>query len=490
MLNRLLTLLPAGLLVFAVATGAAAAAEPDAELPPIGRFDYERIDFEEGVRENLQPHIIDQLLYPDGRILGLGLFDIRPEERAFLVRLTADGRPDTTFGRNGLITLANPGGNRPFQFAIDSKGRILVTALHYLDHPQAKMGGMRNPGAVFRFTADGRPDLTWGENGILLIDGVVRQTRWVSGMGVATLADDSVAVAFIKLHEAHPQRGGADTHRLAIMMLNEDGTPNTDFGTDGVAAPATADPLHIDSIRLTVLRDGSLLAYGRAENLNRLRLVPPGPRFPMAFFARLTPEGEWHPQVADGNGYTLQPIGEEARDASVNQVVLTDASEMRNGQILFSGYWLSSSLNRKFDSFVARYRPDGTLDPSFGGRNLGFSEIIRTTTPDWAFSITALPNGDSLVAGTDSKGGYLLRLNSNGTSVVWRREQLSQDSIDFRHVADPTGRVIITGGQSMNPTGMAFRRHNASGAADPRFGGSRDGVVRLFIRHYEHRPRR
>lgn len=450
-----------------------------AEAPPSpSPHAFERVDSASDAGA-VQPQIIQQLLYRDGRILGLGYYDTRQEQRALLVRWTANGQIDTAFGDDGVATLTNPGGTIPFHVAMDSQGRILVAALHYLNDPQARMGGIRNPGAVFRFTPDGSPDPDWGEDGILLIpDAIVRQTNWVSFMGLDVMKDDTVAVAYVHLHEAHPRRGGPDTHRIAILLLDADGTPKADFGTDGLSIPATAEPLHIQSLNLRVLEDGSFLVYGSAQAHT---VTPPG-NWPKALFGRLTPEGEWDERVGGGAGFTLNLLGEKAQVASVNQAVLTDVAELRGGQVLASGYWLSSSLDRKFDSFVARYRPDGTLDTAYGGRNLGYTEIIRTTKPDWAFSISTLRNGNAFVAGTDSKGGYLLQLDPNGTRVLWRREGLSHETIDFRHAGDEAGRVLITGGRANAPAGMSIRKFNASGAPDARFGRTRDGIVRVFVR--------
>lgn len=468
----------AHVLILLGCTRLSASGETNHEPPAISPYAFESVDAAAGAKDALQPFIIDQIVYPDGRILGLGYLDTREEQRALLVRWGADGRLDTTFGQRGIATLTNPGGNMPYQFVVDSKGRILVAVLHYKDDPVARMGGMQNPGAVFRFTPEGHLDMTWGEKGIKLVDAVVRQFHWVTSMGIAVLPDDTVLLAYVHLHEPHPRRGGPDTHRIALLRLDETGTPDATFGTDGVAIPATAEPLHINSLRLHILNDGRFLVYGGAQT----HTAPPPASWPKAFFGCLTPQGEWDPRIGGGKGYTLHLLGEEATAASVNQAVLTDVAELRNGRVLASGYWLSSPLERKFDAFVVRYLPDGGLDQSFGGRDLGYTEVIRTTKPDWAFSISALRNGNAVVAGTDSKGGYLLQLNANGTQIVWRREALSLDGIDFRHAMDANGRVFITGGRAREPIAMSIRKFNASGAPDTRFGRTRDGIVRVLIR--------
>lgn len=447
---------------------------PDPQPAAPGPYDFLPADAGEGE----QPCIVEQILYPDGRILGRGYYETRQEERTLLVRWLADGRLDTSFGHGGVATLNNPGGNIPHQFALDSKGRILVTALYYKDDPGARTGNVRNPGVIFRFTPDGHLDPSWGKSGVVTVDAVVRQTKWTSWMGVAVLPDDRVAIAYIHFHEAHARRGGPDTHKLALLLLDENGAPDPSFGTEGVAIPDTAEPLHITGIRLLILNDKRFLVYGAA----RTHLATPPDHQQKAFFAVFTPEGEWDKRVGNGKGYTLHLLGEDAQAASVTQVNLTGAVELRNGQILASGYWLSPGLDRKFDSFVVRYLPDGSLDKGFGGRNLGYTEIIRTTNPDWAFSISALRNGNPVVAGTSSQGGYLLQLNANGTQILWRQDLLSKDGVEFRHAMDANGRFFITGGRASDPDGMSIRKFNASGAPDTRFGRTRDGIVRVFVR--------
>ena len=89
---------------------------------------------------------------PDGKIVL-----VSPNSGEFVVRrLNPDGSPDTTFGTDGLATLADPGLESPLAaVAVDATGRILVVGQdNYLGF------------AVGRLEPNGTPDPTFGTGGL------------------------------------------------------------------------------------------------------------------------------------------------------------------------------------------------------------------------------------------------------------------------------------------------------------------------------------
>jgi uncharacterized delta-60 repeat protein len=92
---------------------------------------------------------------PDGGVLAAGLRFGSP--RMVVVRLLADGRPDPGFGEDGLATVPIAGrGSGAFTVAVQANGRIVLGG-YALGRP-----------ALARLLAGGRPDRSFGGDGVVL----------------------------------------------------------------------------------------------------------------------------------------------------------------------------------------------------------------------------------------------------------------------------------------------------------------------------------
>jgi uncharacterized delta-60 repeat protein len=119
-------------------------------------------------------------IQPDDKIVveGPGSFD-----QAFVERFNADGTPDPSFGTGGL---AHPFGNRTAYYSAmtqDPHGNILLALVDQHDFLLGKSSSTTI--AVARLTADGRPDPTFGSQGIVTT--TVQGTRvpgFVVGLGI------------------------------------------------------------------------------------------------------------------------------------------------------------------------------------------------------------------------------------------------------------------------------------------------------------------
>lgn len=439
-----------------------------------------QLQFDSPSSRNLLPqqgNLVEHFIYPNGGFLSLGVATVNRRERGFVSRRFADGRLDTSFGTQGIASLPGAYGNRPLHMRIDTRGRILIAAMEFPQPSTSGMGRIRP--VVHRLNSDGSPDLSWGEEGTLRLPGVAPERHWVSTVDLTILPGNWVAISFLHLQSTSAVRGGQDIHRPAILVLNEEGEPHPSFGEEGLAIPSSADNLNFSALRiLRSERQGDFVIYGSAQ-------IAQG-RYPMnrqhAFFGRITTEGTWDARVGDGRGYFLRMLGEGFPRADANQSVLTHAIELPDGRIAAVGYWLSSSLDRKFDSFVAVFQSDGSPDSRFGVNNSGVSDLPRTTQPDWAFWLTRFSNGDLLVAGTNARGGYLQRLGGDGKRSVWQAEGLSHNTIEFRAALHPNGRSILTGGQARDPVSLVWQKHDTQGRALPRWAPEAEaGRLRAFL---------
>jgi uncharacterized delta-60 repeat protein len=132
---------------------------------------------------------------------------------------------------------------------------------------------------------------------------------------------------------------------------------------------------------------------------------------------------------------------------------------------------------------LARYRTDGSLDPSFGEDGKVTTDL--TPTLDGANAIALQPDGKIVVAGgADAAGATPLllvaRYNSDGTldatfgsngSVTTRIRHGAQA---FGVAVQADGRIVVSGESflSRSNTAFAIARYNADGSLDDSFGGN------------------
>ncbi|HSX60717.1 MAG TPA: hypothetical protein VLF18_10995, partial [Tahibacter sp.] len=151
---------------------------------------------------------------------------------------------------------------------------------------------------------------------------------------------------------------------------------------------------------------------------------------------------------------------------------------------------------------VARYLPDGRLDPSFGTN--GLFMLDRGGNVDEAHAIKVLPDRSLLVAGILAPGAYsdyaLVKLRPNGTTDTTfgdaaigggRTGSVLLDVAgpalhdEGRHLAvQRDGKIVVAGNTLFTVGNFRYRRttvarFTAAGVLDPSFGGSGTGYVTL-----------
>src|SRR5262249_10129487 len=147
---------------------------------------------------------------------------------------------------------------------------------------------------------------------------------------------------------------------------------------------------------------------------------------------------------------------------------------------------------------LARYRPNGSLDPSFGGG--GYVET-HSAYPVFVRAVALQPDGKIVVAGSssppDANGAtefMVARYNSDGspdttfgadgvTSTAFPELGGPPTSAADALAIVPDGRIVAAGSARVDlpadpcfpPSMFALARYTAGGALDPTFGD--DGIV-------------
>jgi uncharacterized delta-60 repeat protein len=193
------------------------------------------------------------VVQPAGGIVVSGIATTAHNDELIALRYTPDGVLDTSFGTNGLASVSAGLDAQTYAMAGTAGGKIVVAGTTNIDREFA----------IARFTVDGAPDPSFGDNG-------VATSAFGSGTNMAQLVavapDDSVIAL------------GTTSHPTAfsLVKLTPAGELDATFGTSGVASlPGTplATPLAI-----ALQSDGAVLAlFGQITGVYQLvRVLPDG----------------------------------------------------------------------------------------------------------------------------------------------------------------------------------------------------------------------
>ncbi|WP_437500720.1 delta-60 repeat domain-containing protein [Sorangium sp. So ce1099] len=155
----------------------------------------------------------------DGKIFSSGYTNVGGRNQIVLLRLNADGTPDTTFSSDGVVRLAPfpLGMAEAYGAARQSDGKYVTTGY----------GRAEESGAVdlvsFRVTAAGGFDASWGVGGGIVLDVAGENDR---GRNLLALPDDRV----VMVGSAAPATGNVDA---MIAVFERNGAADTRFDPSG-----------------------------------------------------------------------------------------------------------------------------------------------------------------------------------------------------------------------------------------------------------------
>ena len=365
--------------------------------------------------------------------------------RIALARLNADGSLDLSFGEGGRVLIDEVGEGQAHDVTVQADGKILVAGLA----TDEEYGGF----ALFRFTPDGDLDPTFGEGGRVLttIGELTSLAR-----AVALQADGRILVA-----------GRSDLlsgfgSAIALARYDSDGSLDPSFGEGGIVLKRIGTDTgtrYDDAFDVALDPEERIVVTGSHES--------PDDRTSF-FLLRYDASGALDASFGDG-GVATTAFG--TGNARAHAVAL-----LPDGRIATTGF-ADGASGRAFA--LARYLPNGALDPSFGTGGTTVTPLSEGT--DAASSIIVLPSGRLLVAGTAEPEGTsafaLARYESNGS--------LDASFGDGGTVVTPNAgsnamkmgdAVLLSNGQvaavgsSTRPNTLALARYEAHGALDVGFG--------------------
>ena len=253
-----------------------------------------------------------------------------------------------------------------------------------------------------------------------------------------------------------------------VRRFNADGTPDASFGAGGSTTAAPHASARIVAVALQP--DGKIVVAGYSPDAGG-KMKPA--------LARYHPDGSVDASFGAG-GFVVTPFGAGAADQ------FTDVTVLPDGRIVAAGHAVLDPARQDEDFFVARFRPDGSLDPAFGAAGGRTAPIDFGGQPNRLWKVAALPDGRVVVSGEASTNGPLAvaRLTPDGRldpafgTGGKVAAPAGAGGVSGQALAVlPDGSVYVAGyaqGYGGN-FGAGLARLRADGSLDPAFDG--DGVA-------------
>ena len=329
------------------------------------------------------------LVQADGKILLAGLHSDTSGTNftmsTVITRFNSNGTLDTDFGDGGVVilpgdTYSNAGplqahatfspGNVKLATQVD--GKIILTQI--LGDDGTTSGADLN---VIRLNEDGTLDSSFGTGGKAVIELRVMETPKdlvIQADGKIVVSADGYSVVTSGNSTSWPSL------KTFLIRLNDDGTFDNGFGTDGVVTE-NATLWQINASKLAIGLDGKLLLLG--EEMSTTRSVE-------SFLIRYNTDGTRDTDFGTGGRTVLDP----GDGGSVADLLVQP-----DGKLLLSGE--TSGPSGRPSMLSQRLNEDGTLDTGYGD---GGNKVVSVGSSfDYAGAMALQQDGGILITGFSDK---------------------------------------------------------------------------------------
>ncbi|XFA70366.1 cadherin-like domain-containing protein [Tistrella mobilis] len=322
------------------------------------------------------------LLQSNGKLLISGT--VSPSggtTAAVLISLNDDGSMDEGFGTSGVVVFNEAGVEFSlFKVTVDDTDRILVAGMNFTG------AAGTTDGLLYRLLADGSIDTAFNGGAPVAIDLGGNETL----LSVAVQDDGKIVVA------------GANDDGAILQRYNADGTLDTGFGGSGTVTIDDPDIFESSMIVLPQSAGGMIVVNMHVD-------VDTG--LPVTTLVRLADDGSVDGSF--GSGGSLVFTGN----------LTTDATLLADGSVVLVGTRITiTGGTPTVTASIIKIGTDGQLDTSFGTNGeVTFGDDLRSFTIS---SLTIDDNGDLLLGGSYLGCGcggdeiFAARFTADGTPVI------------------------------------------------------------------------
>ena len=366
---------------------------------------------------------------PDGKKVVAGLvYDSLNRMNFFVARYSADGQPDKTFGENGKQVT-----DFGYSYSILSSVALQKDGKIVLAGSVVISGGYPASNlsyfAVARYSTDGKPDSTFSEDG-----------RLVTSFGEKYLFND---VSSLAIQEDGKLLVGGSLINLefkssvAVARYNTNGSLDESFGTNGKQIINFSSDNDY-AFALAIQQDQKIIIAGTtfSNGTNDFGL------------ARLNQDGKLDNSFGSG--------GKQITDIAGKNDGLRSVAIQKDGKIIAAGNINIDDIN--YDVAITRYNSDGSLDKTFDSDG---KVTIDFGYNDGANSVNIQADGKIIVTGSSFNGSeqigndiLIARCNSDGTmdETFGINGKVTTDLGGYDHADGATianNRLYVTGNRQI-----------------------------------------
>jgi uncharacterized delta-60 repeat protein len=320
-----------------------------------------------------------------------------------LVKYKPNGELDMAFGDKGVaqknVVAAEITGGSSREVArgvvVQSTGKIVVGATVPHAAPAEDAGVERNDTdyALLRFNADGKPDTTFGTDGVKVLDVTtpfVYQPPTPPDAGMAPApalasadqqyhlalgAEDKLVVFGVSLAEG--MKAAAPTEKRTdndwtVLRLTKDGEYDNGFDSDGKQTLDIAEG-NGSARAVTVLKDGSVVAAGYASVAGELDTTTMNRQQPVLF--KLKNDGTFDADFAKDDKYSKKPGVFYDFVTPMNTNAEAYGAVLQGDKFITLGYGVGPATNNTSDFIYARFNADGSQDKTWGDNGKGTTYV-------------------------------------------------------------------------------------------------------------------
>lgn len=402
---------------------------------------------------------IGAALQADGKLVATGSFSNGSNTDFALTRFNSDGSIDSGFGTNGTVLTDFGGNDAARNVIVQADSKLVVVGYFFAGAPPNI--------AVARYNSDGTLDSSFDADGMLtLAVGPSASYGWDAVQD----ADGKLVIA------ADSYVSGSTAYDFTLVRLNDDGSLDSSYNTDGVATGTVDAAAYNDRPRRVLQQpDGKLVVVGSS-------FTPLSANATDFSVARFNTDGSLDSGFA-GDGTMRQQFGTPSSSA-----YLSGLAVQPDGKIITGGDVTAANSSR--DAVLVRYDGNGTLDTGFASN--GIAQTVLSSSQQ-IFAMLRQDDGKIVSAGlgiSSSQDFLLLRHNSDGsidTAFGSSGQVLTNLGTNLQDVAlaaiQQTDGKLVAAGRSYNSSlgyqVSSLARYNSDGSLDTSFSG--DGIFVIDV---------
>ncbi|HNW88380.1 MAG TPA: T9SS type A sorting domain-containing protein [Bacteroidales bacterium] len=364
----------------------------------------------------------------DGSIISCGFYMQNNMADGFLIKYSANGIIDSTFGNNGIVKCNYfTEANNIAVLAFQTNGKIVAA------------GKISSDIMILRYEANGTPDSSFGNNGLVRTHIMTDQ----NATGLEILPGGKILISAAIYNGTNQDFG--------IIRYNTDGTFDTSFGNNGTVVSDLTNTWELNS-SMKLQADGKIVMAGRVYSAayDQSKCI----------IARYEADGALDISFGN-NGKVITDVGPASYGVFNNLAIQAD------GKIIAVGYTIEDTGGGLYDNknLTVRYNANGAPDSSFGTNGIVLTEVAGGGDIAWSVAIQA--DGKILVGGYTSHGfpsweSYfsLIRYDINGVLdpdlfmagmvLTYFSDNETNAAYDIKIQSD--GKILLTGMTAQDST--------------------------------------